>query len=73
MARGRADMLHHRPRLAGDLMLATRTATATLLRRHPDQISRHAEPVACDVATKQVLYDVDETARIVSQRRRRVA
>lgn len=73
MARGPASKAHHRPRLAGDLMLATRVATATLLRRHPDQISRHAAPVACDVATRQALYDVDEAARIVSPRRRRVA
>lgn len=70
-------MTHHRPalplRLAGDILLASRQVAAKLAERHPDQVRRHCQPVACDTATRQPLYDADETVRTLSALRRRVA
>lgn len=64
---------HHRPRLAGDLMLATRVGTAALINRHPSELSRHATPIACDTATRLNLYDVTAVEAIFAAKRRRVA
>ena len=67
-------MIHHRPRLIGSSMLGTRKTAAVLIHRHPDQIRRHCEPIACDVPTKAALYDLDEVAeRFADTPRRSVA
>lgn len=74
MGRRASDMRQHLPRMAVcGRYLATRIAVAALLNRHPDQVSRHAEPVACDVATRLALYDVDDVEAAVKRLRRRVA
>jgi hypothetical protein len=57
----------------GSTMLATRVAIGAMLHRHPDQVSRHAEPVACDVSTRLDLYDADAVEAAIRSRRRRVA
>jgi len=55
-------------------MLGTRKTAAVLIHRHPDQIRRHCEPIACDVPTKAALYDLDEVAeRFADTPRRSVA
>lgn len=46
-------------RLAGDLLLGSRRVIAAYVHRHPDQVRRHCEPVACDVETHALLYDAD--------------
>jgi hypothetical protein len=69
----RFNVDHHRPRLEGDLHLGTRLAAAVLSERHPDQISRHVEPIACDVETRLALYDLAEVEAAVSALKRRVA
>lgn len=74
MGRKASDMRQHVPRMAAcGRYLATRVGAATLLNRHPDLVSRHAEPVACDVSSKLALYDLDEVEAAVTTRRRRVA
>lgn len=67
------SMAHHQPRIVGDLMLGTRWTAAALTGRRVHMVSRHCQPIACDVATRQPLYDLDlahDTLRLV---RRRVA
>lgn len=64
-------MATHRPRLIGQLMLGTRKAAAVLTARHPDQIRRHCEPVACDLASRALLYDLDQVAAAVRDLPRR--
>jgi hypothetical protein len=48
-----------RPRLYGDTLLGTRKAAALLVHRHPDQVRRRCQPVACDAETRALLYDLD--------------
>jgi hypothetical protein len=47
-------------------VLAPRGMVARVLGRYPATVSRHCVPVACDVATKALLYDVD-AAEVVLQ------
>jgi hypothetical protein len=50
-----------RPRRgSGGTELATRRVIAGTARCHPDSVSRHCAPIACDVRTHALLYDVDE-------------
>jgi hypothetical protein len=64
----------HRPQLSAGLMLGTRQAAAVLLHRHPDLIRRACVPVACDLASHALLYDLDAAALVfASVQRRRVA
>jgi len=50
-----------RPRLEGDdlALLGTRQYAAEFAGRHVNQVRRHCVPVACDVRTRQPLYDLD--------------
>lgn len=56
------DATAHRPRLVGGLLLGTRQAAALLTRRHQDQVRRQCAPVACDLASRALLYDLDAVA-----------
>ena len=47
-----------------DRTLATRQVVASQIRRHPAQITRRCQPVACDTALHVPLYDIDECAAI---------
>lgn len=71
MGRRASDMSQHRPRLIEGLLLASRVGTAMLIHRHPDQVSRHHQPVACDRLTRLELYDVEAVELSVRTRRRR--
>jgi len=51
-------------------VLAGRRAAALLWARHPDQVRRHCEPVACDVATRAPLYDLDAVGRVLATLKR---
>lgn len=53
-------------------VIGSRQAIAAMLGRHPDQIKRWGQPVACDVKTRTPLYDGDEMAEIMATRRRRL-
>lgn len=64
-------MATHRPRLVGDVLIGTRQAAALLVHRHRDQVRRHCRPIACDVATKAALYDLDAVAEAFRDTRRR--
>lgn len=61
----------HRPRLASDMMLATRRTAAVLINRHPDQVRRRCRPVACDLESHALLYDVDAVAETFAATPRR--
>jgi len=54
-------------------MLATRQSIGYFAHRHVDQVSRHCEPIACDVATQLLLYDLDACLDTLATRRRRAA
>lgn len=69
----RRSLAHNHPTLVGDLMLATRVGTAALINRHPSELTRHADPVACDAKTRRLLYDVLAVEAMFARRRRRVA
>jgi hypothetical protein len=65
-------IVEHKPRNCGDgTPLVTRQAAAYFLQRHPDQISRHCQPIACDVVSKLPLYSMDEAYQITATLRRR--
>jgi hypothetical protein len=49
-------------------MLVTRRAAGHFLRRSPDWIRQVAQPIACDVATRAVLYDYETLAKLFSRR-----
>jgi hypothetical protein len=66
-------MTPHRPRLDGGLMLGTRRAAAVLLHRHENMVRRHCRPVACDVDSRALLYDLDDCDRVLRPIQRRVA
>lgn len=53
--------------------LGSRQAVALYFDRHPDQVKRHCEPVACDLKTRTPLYDSAQAARVLRSLRRRVA
>lgn len=53
--------------------LGSRQVIAAILHRHPDQVKRHGQPVACDVRTKAPLYDADQVDAVLKTRRRRTA
>jgi len=53
-------------------MLGTRLTTAALTARHENQVRRHCEPVACDVASHALLYDLDACAAVLDPLGRRV-
>lgn len=46
----------------GDRALVTRQVAAAQLRRHPAQITRRCQPVACDATLRVPLYDLDDCA-----------
>lgn len=52
-------------------VIGSRVAVAAMLHRHPDQVKRHCQPVACHVQTRAPLYDADEAAMTLSKIRRR--
>lgn len=62
---------HHRPRLVGQLLLGTRHTAAVLVHRHPNLVRRHCEPVACDVESRALLYDLDQVDAVLRGRTRR--
>jgi hypothetical protein len=65
----------HQPRAAGDLILATRLAVAAYAHRHEQVVRRHCRPIACDVATHALLFDLEEACSLLkplSRRFRRV-
>lgn len=66
-------MNHHRPRLVSSLLLGTRFTAAVLVARHPNLIRRHCAPVACDVGSRSLLYDLDDVDATFKTRPRRVA
>lgn len=47
--------------------LAPRWMIASVLGRHPELISRHCTPLACDVYSRALLYDVDEAAQVLAR------
>jgi hypothetical protein len=56
------------PRWGSDgAILTSRRAIAVALRRHPDSVTRHCTPVACDVESRALLYDLDESCAILEQ------
>lgn len=64
-------MSPHRPRTDGETLLATRHASAVLIHRHPDQVRRRCQPVACDAVSRALLYDlaaVEEAFRSTPRR-----
>ncbi len=52
--------MRHKPIEHNGRILITRVAAGYFLKRHPDLIRRHGNPVACIVASRAVLYDLDE-------------
>jgi hypothetical protein len=66
-------MTTHRPRLAGGMLLGTRRAAALLTSRHENVVRRHCRPVACDVRSHAMLYDLDDCDRVLRPVQRRVA
>lgn len=64
-------MNHHRPRLVDSLLLGTRQAAAMLVNRHPDLVRRHCAPVACDVKSRALLYDLFVVDAELATRQRR--
>ena len=66
-------MTPHRPRLIGSALLGTRKAAGVLVSRHPDLVRKRCQPVACDVPSKALLYDLDAVADTFSATPRRVA
>lgn len=68
---GVTTMATHRPRLLGDLMLGTRKAAAVLTARHENVVRRHCEPIACDLESRALLYDLDQVAAAVRDLPRR--
>lgn len=70
-AQMREALSHHLPRRTADgRALATRQGAAVLVGRHPDLVSRHCEPVACDAGTGLPLYDLAAVEAALAQRRR---
>lgn len=63
---------HPEPRQddAGRLLLS-RHAVAYLQDRHIDHVRKAVPAVACDVATRAALVDLDEAARLLAARRQR--
>lgn len=58
---GAAIMVAHRPIESDDgELLVTRRAAAYWLKRHPDHIRKHAQPVACRVADRWPLYRLSD-------------
>lgn len=55
-------MSPHRPRIVDGLLIGTRQAAALLTGRHPDLVRKRCAPIACDVTTRAVLYDLDAVA-----------
>lgn len=48
------------PRTVDGRLLAPRWYVAEVTGRHPELVPRHCRPVACDVYTRALLYDVDD-------------
>lgn len=55
---GRATGLA-KSRLVDGLMLGSRSAAAGFANRHVNLIRRYCQPIACDVLTRSLLYDLD--------------
>ena len=51
-------------------VIVSRRALAVLWARHPDQVRRHCEPIACDVKTRAPLYDADEAGGVLRRLKR---
>lgn len=61
-----------RIRLEGGLLLGNRDTAAMYSARHVNLVRRHCEPVACDVRTKALLFDLDAVCDTLRVRQRRV-
>lgn len=59
-----------RPRLEGERHLVTRQYAALWADRHVNQVRRHCRPVACDVKTRQPLYDAEACVAALAACRR---
>jgi hypothetical protein len=46
-------------RAAGDVLLGSRQAAAAFTGRHVNTIRRYCPPIACDIGTRALLYDLD--------------
>lgn len=70
--RGRALMPHPSPRPDGaGRILVSRQLLATQLDLHIDMVRRTVPAVACDVATRAWLVDLDEAEQRLTQKSRR--
>lgn len=58
-------------RLAGGLLLGGRAAAAAYAGRHVNTVRRRCVPVACDRATRALLYDLDACVAALGPLRRR--
>jgi hypothetical protein len=58
-------------RISPDAFIGSRQAIARYYARHPDQVKRHCNPIACDIATKTPLYDSTQAGPILTRLRRR--
>lgn len=52
--------------------LGSREAVAAYAYRHPDTVRRYCKPVACDAATRAMLYDLDGSLSLLSAVKRRL-
>jgi hypothetical protein len=48
-------------------VLAPRRMIAQVMGRNLETVSRRCAPVACDVVTRAVLYDVDEACTVLAE------
>ena len=58
-------------RLAGDTLLGSRAAVAAFAGADVNAVRRHCLPIACDVATRALLYDLDDAVARLATRRPR--
>ena len=58
-------------RLADGRVLVTRHVVAYLAHRHVDHVRKHVPAVACDVASRAVLLDLDQAEDILGGMRHR--
>jgi hypothetical protein len=58
-----------KPRLHGRTLLGSRAAAAAFAGRHVNSVRRYCEPVACDVGTRALLYDLDAVCERFRTRR----
>lgn len=73
MRRGRALLPHPEPKWVDGRMLVSRQLVAKTTGLHIDMVRRSVPAVACDVATRAWLVDLDEAEKRLADKRRRVA